>query len=121
MRRSLFPSDDSLPTWLHTLLLLLVVSPFSGFLLWHGVRAIVTQHLEPLAGPTVGNFFFGSVALHGKAATVAGVSLVVLSCAFVAISFNYSRLVHMNKVLRLLPWALIAVHAALSFWVKSLA
>ena len=120
MRRSLFPSDDSLPTWVHDLLLLLVVSPFSGLLLWHGVRAIATRHLEPLAGPEFGQFFFGSVAIHGKAATVAGVSLIVLSCAFVAIAVNFSRLVPMNKILRLLPWGMIAVHLALSFWVKSL-
>ena len=120
MRRSLFPSDDSLPTWLHTLLLLLVVSPFSIFLLWHGGQAITTAYLAPLAGPELGQFFFGPHALHGKAATIAGIALIVLGFAFIALAFNYSRVVRMNKVLRLLPWIMIALYAAMSFWVRAL-
>ena len=39
MRTSLFPSDESLPTWLHTLLLIIVVSPFAGWLFWFGLGA----------------------------------------------------------------------------------
>ena len=120
MRRSLFPADESLPTWLHTALLILIVSPFSVFLLWSGVRAIGTKHLEPLSGPEFGQFFFGPSPLQGKAALVAGLSLVVLACAFAALAVRFSRLAHENVVLRWLPWVLIAVSGALSFWVKSL-
>jgi hypothetical protein len=121
MRHSLFPSDESLPTWLHTLLLLLVVSPFSAFLLWRGVHAVTTAQMEPLSGPDFGEFFFGAAAIHGKAARVAGVSLILLGCAFVALAFNYSRLAQGNKVLRLLPWVLVAMSVAMLFWVASLA
>lgn len=120
MRHSLFPSDDSLPTWLHTLLLFLVVAPFSIFLFWHGGHAITTAHLAPLAGPEFGQFFFGPAAIHGKAARVAGISLIMLGFAFIAIAFNYSRLVQINKALWLLPWFLIAQYVAMSFWVRSL-
>jgi hypothetical protein len=121
MRHSLFPSDASLPTWLHTLLLLLVVSPLSGFLLWRGVHAVTTAQMEPLRGPDLGEFFFGPVALHGKAARVAGVSLILLGCALVALALNYSRLARVNKVLRSLPWVLVAISVGMLFWVASLA
>lgn len=120
MRHSFFPSDDSLPTWLHTLLLLLIVSPFSVFLLWVGADAIATAHLEPLEGPDFREFFFGPTAINGTAAKVAGGSLIVLGCAFAALTFNYSRFAHMNRFLRLLPWILVAIHIAMSFWVQSL-
>ena len=119
MQRSVFPSDDSLPTWLHTTLLILVVSPFSVFLFWTGVHAIGTKHLEPLSGPDLGQFFFGPLPLEGKAATVAGLSLVVLGCAFGALAAQFSRLAPGNVVVRWLPWVLIAASGALSFLAKS--
>jgi hypothetical protein len=119
MQRSVFPSDESLPTWLHSALLILIVSPFSVFLLWTGVHAIGNKHLEPLSGPDLGQFFFGPLPLEGKAATVAGLSLVVLSCAFGAFAAQFSRLAPGNVVLRWLPWVLIAASEALSFWVRS--
>jgi hypothetical protein len=120
MDHSFFPSDEALPTWLHTLLLLLIVSPFAVFLFWHGSHAIATAHLEPMSGPELGQYFFGGVPLDGKPAKVAGLSLVVLGCAFVALAVQFSRLACGNAVLRMLPWALVAVDAALSLWVKSL-
>ena len=120
MRHSLFPSDESLPTWLHTTLLLLTVLPFSVFLFWNGISAINTAHLEPLGGPELGQFFFGNVAIFGKAARMAGVSLILLSCAFIALAFNYSRLEYGSKILHLVPWVLLAVYIVMSFWVKSL-
>lgn len=121
MRPSLFSSDEALPTWLHTTLLLLIVSPFSLYLLWLGVQAIAAGHLEPLSGPEFGQTFFGLVALTGKAARVAGFSLVVLGCAFIALAVGYMRIAKENTFLRALPWALVAAFAGLSFWVKSLA
>jgi hypothetical protein len=121
MRHSLFPSNESLPAWLHDLLLILVVSPFTGFLLWRGVHAVVTAQMEPLSGPNFGEFFFGPATLHGKAARVAGLSLILLGCAFVALASNYSRLAQGNKVLRPLPWVLVAMSVVMLFWVASLA
>lgn len=120
MRYSLFPSDDTLPTWLHTLLLFLIVSPFSIFLLWQGGRAIITAHLPPLAGPSFGEFFFGPAPLYGKAATVGGCALILLGIAFIALAFNYSRFARDNKFFRSLPWLMIGLYAAMAFWVRSL-
>ena len=57
MRRSLFPSDDSLPTWLHTFACFFVVSWFGVPLLWWGAEAIHTRYLPPLSGPELGQYF----------------------------------------------------------------
>jgi fatty acid desaturase len=118
MKHSLFPSDEALPTWLHSLLLLLVVSPFALFLFWHGFHAISTAQLDPLSGPEFGQFFFGSSPLQGKAARIAGCSLVALGGAFVALAVQFSRLLQGSSLLRWLPWALVALSVALSFGVR---
>jgi hypothetical protein len=117
---SLFPSDDELPTWLHTMLLILIVSPFSAYLFWFGVSAITTGHLDPLSGPEFGQFFFGPSPLQGKAARVAGFSLIAFGGSFLAIAFKFSRLAQENKLSRLLPWILLAISEILSLWVKSM-
>jgi len=101
--------------------MLLVVSPLSGFLLWRGVHAVTTAQMEPLSGPDLGEFFFGPAALHGKTARVAGVSLILLGSALVALAFNYSRLARGNKVLRPIPWVLVEISVGMLFWVVSLA
>ena len=122
MRHSLFPSDESLPTWLHTLLLLLIVSPLFIFLFFKGISAIASGHLEPLSGPEFGQYFFGNATLVGKAAKLAGVSLIVLAFGFIALAVQFSRLAIANLLARtLLPWVLVAIHIGLSFWVKSIA
>ncbi|MGV3583297.1 MAG: hypothetical protein ACO1N8_13425 [Methylophilus sp.] len=121
MRHSLFPSDESLPTWLHTLLLFLIVSPFFIFLFMQGISAIASGHLEPLSGPEFGQFFFGNVTLVGKAARIAGVSLIVLGFGFVALAVQFSRLAIAELVAHIwLPWVLIAIHIGLTFWIKSI-
>jgi fatty acid desaturase len=121
MRHTLFPSDESLPTWLHTLLLFLIVSPFFIFLFMQGISAIVSGHLEPLSGPEFGQFFFGNVTLVGKTAKIAGVSLIVLGFGFVALAVQFSRLAIAELVARIwLPWVLIVIHIGLSFWVNSI-
>ncbi|WP_428827327.1 hypothetical protein ACLIKD_04410 [Azonexus sp. IMCC34842] len=121
MQPSLFPSDEALPTWLHTLLLILIVSPFAGFLFWFGVSAITSAHLDPLSGPEFGQFFFGPSPLEGKAARVAGVSLIAFGGSFMAIAFRFSRLAGDNRLPRLLPWILLAISQILSLWAKSIA
>ncbi len=109
MRRSLFPSDDSLPTWLHTLACLFVASFFGVPLLWWGVEAIHLRHLEPLSGPELGQYFFGSSALDGKAAVKAGWSLMLSGAFFLALGVRYTRAGELRPVLRYLPWVLLAV------------
>lgn len=120
MRHSLFPSDEELPTWLHTTLLILVISPFAGFLYWFGIGAILTGQLEPLSGPDFGQYFFGPTHLHGKAARVAGISLITLGCSFLAIAYRFSRMANESRFSSFLPWILLALSQILSLWVKSI-
>jgi len=109
MRPSLFPSDESLPTWLHTTLCLAVVSPFAGFLLWLGLVAIATGRLEPLPGPEIGQYLFGEVALTGKTARIAGATLLLLGTSFLALGLSFTRLAEERPILRAVPWALLFV------------
>lgn len=121
MKHSLFPSDESLPTWIHTLLLLTIVSPFFIFLFLQGIIAIASEHLQPLSGPEFGQFFFGNVTLVGRPAKIAGISLIVLGFGFVALAVQFSRFAIAEFVTRtFLPWIFIAVHLVLAFWVKSI-
>lgn len=119
MSYSLFPSDEKLPTWLHTTLLLLIVSPFALLPLWWGISAVVSGHLEPVSGPEPGQYFFGPTALNGTVARLAGVAFLVLSAAFTAIAASFSRFAEENVILKLLPWALLAGFVALSFFIDS--
>jgi len=119
MRYSLFPSDDKLPTWLHTILLLLIVSPFSLFPLWWGVSALVSGHLEPISGPEPGQYFFSPAALTGAVARLAGVAFIVLGAAFAAIAVSFLRFSEENNILKFLPWVLLAGFVALSFYIHS--
>ena len=114
MRKSLFPADDSLPTWLHTLACFVVVSLFGTPLIWWGSEAILFRHLEPVAGPEIGQYFFGSAALEGKAAVWAGWSLIMFGAAFFALGARYTRAGRESAALRLLPWVLIAASVLLA-------
>lgn len=113
-RKSLFPEDDALPTWLHTALLFIGVSPFGIPLTWWGVQAIVQRHLEPLSGPEFGQWFFGRSALDGSEAVWAGISLVVFGVSFFAIAVSFMRASEGNRVLKLLPWILVATSIVVS-------
>lgn len=121
MRPSLFPSDKDLPTWLHTVLLFSIAAPFALPLLWTGVQAIATRHLVPLGGPDFQQFFFAGSSLSGAAAITAGISLIFLGSAFVALAGSFSRPARGRPVLHLLPWVLLAIHVALSVWIKPIA
>jgi hypothetical protein len=109
MRKSLFPADDSLPTWLHTFACFFVVSPFGVPLIWWGGRAIHFRHLAPIPGPEFGQYFFGPAPLEGKAAVWAGWSLLMLGAAFFALGAHYTRTGRESAVLHFLPWVLIVV------------
>lgn len=119
MQPSLLPSDDELPDWLHTALLVIVVSPFAGFLFWFGVIAMYAGQLEPLSGPEFGQYFFGPETLHGKPARIAGLSLIALGSAFLAIAYRFSRHCSGSTVSRALPWVLLAASQLLSFGVRA--
>lgn len=107
MPPSLFPSDEALPTWLHTALCLAVVAPFAGFLFWFGLVAIATATLEPLAGPDVGQYFFGTTPLHGREARLAGATLLLLGTAFLALGLSFTRFAEDRPIPRLIPWTLL--------------
>ena len=118
MRRSLFPDDDALPTWLHTFALFFVVSLFGVPLVWIGGEAIFSRHLEPLSGPTFGEFFFdNTTTLQGNEAVWAGFSLVTFGCCFFALAVSLMRSAQGNRALRVLPWVFLAVSIALSLQV----
>ena len=91
MRRSLFPSDESLPTWLHTTLIVAIGLPISAYLFWLGIEALLLGQLEPVSGPDFGQYFFGNVTLHGRHARIAGVSLILDGAAFMAFVLRFSR------------------------------
>ena len=111
MRKSLFPADDSLPTWLHTFACFFVVSLFGMPLIWWGGEAIHFRHLEPITAR--GQYFFGPTALEGKAAVWAGWSLIMLGATFFALGARYTRAGQESAALRLLPWLLFVASVLL--------
>lgn len=115
VRRSLFPADDELPTWLHTIACLFAVSLFALPLIWWGGEAIHTRHIEPINGPEIGHYFFGNIVLEGKAAVRAGWSLIVTGAAFLALGARYTRAGEESAVLRVLPWVLFGVSLLLGW------
>lgn len=121
MRQSPFPSDDDLPTWLHALILLVLVAPCAGFLVRFGMSARFTARLEPLSGPEAGQFLFGPEPLQGSAARMAGRSLLVPGAGFLAIAWRFSRLCSDGLLGHLLPWSLLALSVMLSFRARALA
>ncbi len=114
----MFPSDDELPTWLHTTLCFLVSTPFAAPLLYFGIEAIFTKHLEPLSGPDFGQYFFGRNPLDGSVAQIAGVSLIFDGLAFLAISLAFTRYADETPALKLPQWILLAIAIGLSVMVE---
>lgn len=114
----LFTPDDELPDWLHTLLLAILVSPPAIWLFWFGFSALFSGRLEPLPGPDFGQYFFGPNALLGKPARIAGISLITLGFAYLAIAAKFSRFAEEGKRWRYLPWLLIGVAILLAKLVK---
>lgn len=112
MRPSIFPSDESLPTWLHTTLCVAATLPFVGYLWWYAGLALLTGRLEPLSGPEFGQYFFGNTTLTGRGAHVAAISLLLLGASFVAMGLSYSRHAEDRQWLRVLPWVLLPLGLA---------
>lgn len=109
MSPSLFPSDEALPTWLHTVLCLAVVAPLAGFLFWFGLVAIATATLEPLPGPGMGQYFFGETAITGRKARLAGATLLLLGTTFLSLGISFTRFAEERSILRFIPWMLLFV------------
>jgi hypothetical protein len=99
--------------------LVVVVSPFAGFLFWFGISAIYAGHLEPLSGPEFGQYFFGSLTLEGRPARIAGLSLVTLGSSFLAIAYRFSRVAGEGQFPCFLPWVLLTISQFLALVVKA--
>lgn len=112
--KSTWPRDEDLPTWAHTLLLVLVVAPFAVLLLWPGLKAITGGVLAPMGGPQLGQWMFGNRELRGAHAVLAGFALCGLGAAMLAVAAGYSRWAEQSRMLRLLGWAACA--GALAFY-----
>lgn len=108
----MFPRDEDLPLWLHTLLLAVVVAPFSGFLLFHGLRAVFAARLDTMMGPSFGVYLI-KAPLAGGRAVVAGTGLLLLSASFLALAYAYSRFSGEGGRGKLLPWVLLGAGVAL--------
>jgi len=108
----MLPKDEDLPTWVHTALLLVVVSPSAGFFLFYGLSAVITRHLPQLMGPDFGTYLFPG-PLSGQSAVVAGVGLIFISASFAAIGYLFSRFSNDRWYVKLTPWALLAIGLAL--------
>ena len=94
-------SDDELPTWLHTTLALLIVSPFALLLIVPGVGAIKDGVLEPMMGPDFGVWLFGHQTLHDHPARLAGWSLVGVGLSFFGIGVSFCRWAQGNSAIRI--------------------
>ena len=99
--------DDELPTWAHTALLMIVVSPFAVLLIWPGSRAVATGVLLPMMGPEFGQWMFGHQELRGHHAVLAGWVLISLGVTFFALGASFSRWAQERLLMRTLPWVLL--------------
>ena len=99
--------DDDLPTWAHTALLMIVVSPFALLLIWPGSRAVATGVLLPMMGPEFGQWMFGHQELRGHHAVLAGWVLISLGVTFFALGASFSRWAQERLLMRTLPWVLL--------------
>lgn len=99
--------DDDLPTWAHTALLMIVVSPFALLLIWPGSRAVATGVLLPMMGPEFGQWMFWHQELRGHHAVLAGWVLISLGVTFFALGASFSRWAQERLLMRTLPWVLL--------------
>ena len=99
--------DDDLPTWAHTALLMIVVSPLALLLIWPGSRAVATGVLVPMTGPEFGQWMFGQQELRGGHAVLAGWVMICLGVTFLALGASFSRWAQERMLMRALPWVLV--------------
>lgn len=110
-----WPKDEDLPTWAHTAAVFLILTPFAAFLIWPGLKAVMSGALPPVAGPSIGVWMFGDKVLHGDDAVRAGWALIFMGMAFLSIGVTFSRWAQFHPVARAIPWALFA--CAIAFYV----
>lgn len=113
--------DEDLPTWLHTTLLLVVVSPFSLTLLYWGLKTLASGHFDPISGPEVGQWWFGPDPLDGRPAYLAGAGMILNGLAFLAAALPFMRWNDDDRpglrlAMQVLPWGLLAVAVVYSLW-----
>jgi hypothetical protein len=108
-------SDDRLPTWAHTAIILTIVSVFGIPPIAFGLSAIQSERM-PRIENWDGDHWFGGRTLDGDAAIVAGLSLVCLGLTFLTMGFAYIRPLEKYRVLRPVPWLFLALFGVLYLW-----
>jgi hypothetical protein len=105
--------DDELPTWAHTLILVLITSVFAVPPLAWGISAIATGTVPEMRGWD-GVLFMPRLADEG--ARVAGIAFICMGLTFLALGLRYVRWAQGWVTLRMLPWCFLLVFAILYFW-----
>ena len=111
--------DDDLPDWAHTSAVMLVSAAFGAPWLWLGLKAVFTARLPATMGPEFGVWLFGQHTLVGRAAVLAGCTLVMLGLAFLALGAAYTRWAESRTAVRVLPWVLLGLALLLYRWTVS--
>ena len=104
--------DERLPTWAHTMIILLIVSTFAAIPAWWGVSAIINEHL-PRTENWDGDHWFGGRCLNGSTAVVAGYSLVSLSLSFFSLGLAQLRCAQGRRIVHALPWCFVILAGVL--------
>jgi hypothetical protein len=103
-------SDERLPTWLHTIVVIVIASVFGIPPLVWGIEAMAAAQLPEMRGWD--NVIFLS-KLDGNRAFVAGGSLICLGLTFLTLGLGFTRWAQRRAALRLLPWLWLALFALL--------
>jgi hypothetical protein len=110
---SFFPTDDELPTWLHTTLLLGVISVFALPIGWEGIDAIARRRYDSTDGPEFGIHWFDPPPFEGGLAVTAGFAQLTLMLTIYVFAMVYASRWHERlRKWRAMPWILSAAYFA---------
>jgi len=101
--------DDELPDGVHTALVMTLAAALAAPCVWTGLPALLSGSLPPVMGPDFGTWLFGPHALTGRAARLAGSSLLVLGLVCLAGGLATTRWAEGRRGVRGLFWALVAL------------
>ena len=108
--------DDELPDGVHAALMMALATALAAPCFWTGLPALVSGSLPPLMGPDFGTWLFGPQTLNGRAARLAGGSLLVLGLVCLAGGLVNTRWAEGRRAPRALFWALVLLDLLLYRW-----